>query len=68
VFDTGVAGCGELLINLRSFLLPLDPRTVVAVVARDAGAPVDLPAWCRMSGHQLLAQAHHHYLIERKET
>jgi len=32
------------------------PGRVIKVTALDAGAPADLPAWCRMTGHALLAQ------------
>jgi tRNA 2-thiouridine synthesizing protein A len=36
-------------------------------VARDAGAPADIPAWCRMTGHILLSTQHPEYFIQRKE-
>ena len=30
------------------------PGEVLKLIARDAGAPEDLPAYCRMTGHKLL--------------
>jgi tRNA 2-thiouridine synthesizing protein A len=32
------------------------PGLVFKLIARDPGAPADLPAWCGMTGHQLLAE------------
>ena len=65
-FDGGDQGCGELLLDLRLHFQPLPPGTRVRVTALDAGAPVEMPAWCRQTGHRLLAAAHPHYLVERK--
>jgi tRNA 2-thiouridine synthesizing protein A len=38
------------------------------LTARDPGAPADIPAWCRMTGHILMNQTHPVYLIQRKES
>jgi len=65
-FDGGELGCGELLIDLRLFVGPLRGGTRVLVTARDAGAPVEMPAWCRLTSHRLLGAAHPHYLVERR--
>ena len=45
----------------------LRPGAVLQLVALDPGAPADLPAWCRLTGHALLAADHPVYLIRRKE-
>jgi tRNA 2-thiouridine synthesizing protein A len=37
------------------------------VVAQSPGAPIDLPAWCRMTGHTLVSADHRVYVIQRKE-
>jgi tRNA 2-thiouridine synthesizing protein A len=59
-------GCGELVLELRARVAALAPGGVLALTARDPGAPSDIPAWCRMTGHTLLSARHPLYLI-RKE-
>ena len=65
-FDGGEKGCGELVLELRRHFDPLPPGTRVCVLARDAGAAIDLPAWCRVTGHGLIAAAHPYYLLQRR--
>ena len=67
-WDAGDMGCGELLLELRTRLDTLRPGQVMKLTARDAGAPADIPAWCRMTGHILMNQTHPVYLIQRKES
>ena len=52
-WDAGGLGCGELVIELRTRLRRM-PGQVLRVVATDAGAPDDIPAWCRMTRNALL--------------
>ncbi|MFN8499283.1 MAG: sulfurtransferase TusA family protein [Anaerolineae bacterium] len=66
VFDGGDKGCGELVLDLKLFFQPLASGTRVLVVAHDPGAPADLPAWCRLTGHHCLAETPPHYLIQRR--
>ena len=33
----------------------MQPGEVIRVHATDAGAPLDLPAWCRLTGETLVA-------------
>jgi tRNA 2-thiouridine synthesizing protein A len=66
-WDAGDLGCGELVLELRTRLLAMRPGQVLHLTARDPGAPQDLPAWCRMTGHTLVSQQHPVYLI-RKEN
>ena len=65
-WDAGDLGCGDLVLGLRGRLLKLEPGAVLKLVARDPAAPEDLPAWCRLTGHRLLAASHPTYFIERK--
>ncbi len=67
VWDAGDMGCGELVLALRMRLADMQPGQVLEVIARDPGAPADLPAWCRMTGHTLLHEQHPIYRIRRKE-
>lgn len=65
-WDAGHLGCGELVMELRGRLAPLTPGSLFALVALDPGAPADLPAWCRMTGHQLAKADHPNYIIRRR--
>ena len=68
VWDAGDMGCGELLLELRARLAGLRPGQVFELIAHDLGAPADIPAWCRLTGHTLVAQEHPVYRIRRKEN
>ncbi|MFH8622838.1 sulfurtransferase TusA family protein [Streptomyces vietnamensis] len=46
--------CVTLLLRLRKEIDGVAPGTVVHVVATDPAAPLDLPAWCHMTGHHYL--------------
>ena len=52
-WDAGDLGCGDLVLALRGKLRDM-PGQVLKLVARDPGAGADIPAYCRMTGHQLL--------------
>ncbi len=67
-WDAGAMGCGELVLELRVRMAALPPGGRLRLVARDPGAPEDLPAWCGMTGHTLLEASHPEYLIQRKES
>jgi uncharacterized OsmC-like protein/TusA-related sulfurtransferase len=58
VCDGGDLDCGSgLLLIIRSALQPLPPGGVLEVRSRESSVKEDLPAWCRMVGHALLATA-----------
>jgi tRNA 2-thiouridine synthesizing protein A len=67
-WDAGALGCGELVLELRRRLDAMRPGEVLRLTALDPGAPEDIPAWCRMTGHALVARQHPVYLIRRKES
>ncbi|MET9080848.1 sulfurtransferase TusA family protein [Streptomyces sp. NPDC004237] len=46
--------CVTLLLRLRKAIEGAAPGTVVPVVATDPAAPLDLHAWCHMTGHVYL--------------
>jgi tRNA 2-thiouridine synthesizing protein A len=68
-WDAGDLGCGELVIHLRFRLRAMQPGQVLRVHASDAGAPEDLPAWCRMTGATLVHHdpGQHRFFIRRGE-
>ncbi|MET0849848.1 MAG: sulfurtransferase TusA family protein [Candidatus Rokuibacteriota bacterium] len=67
VWDAGDLGCGDLVLQLKMRVDAMAPGEILHLVALDLGAPADLPAWCRLTGHRLVAADHPHYLIQRKE-
>lgn len=67
-WDAGGLGCGELVIELRARVEALEPGQVLRLIALDPGAPADLPAWCRLTGHVLVSMQHPVYHIRRKES
>lgn len=68
VFDALEQGCGDFLLELRLHLAQYPAETVILVASRDAGSPVEVPAWCRLTGHNLLEERHPYYLIRKKEN
>lgn len=67
-WDAGSLGCGELVLDLMLRMRALESGQVLRLVATDPGAPSDIPAWCRMTGHALRLQdpASHAFYIQRK--
>ena len=66
VFDTLDMACGDALLELRLHIATLAPGAKLMVCSHDAGAPVELPAWCRLTGHTLLEARPPFYLIEKR--
>lgn len=54
--DGGSEGCGGgLLIQILQQIKTLHSGQLLEIRSTDAGVREDLPAWCRMTGHDLLA-------------
>jgi tRNA 2-thiouridine synthesizing protein A len=66
-WDAGGMGCGDLVLELRIRLGRLAAGGILRLVAQDPGAPEDIPAWCRLTGHTLLEAKHPEYTIRRRE-
>lgn len=66
-WDAGDLGCGDLVLQLMVRMNALRAGEVLRLVALDPGAPADIPAWCRMTGHALVEAQPPVYLIRRKE-
>jgi tRNA 2-thiouridine synthesizing protein A len=67
-WDAGDLGCGDLVLELRLRMEAMKPGQLLQLTARDPGARADIPAWCRMTGHTLIAEQHPVYQIRRKEN
>ncbi|MFC7330199.1 sulfurtransferase TusA family protein [Marinactinospora rubrisoli] len=59
VIDGGDRSCVRLLLELRGRVAPLAPGTVVHLIATDPAAPLDVPAWCHLTGHAYLGPVAH---------
>jgi len=56
VCDGGDLDCGSgLLLIIRNAMQPLPPGGVLELRSREISVKEDLPAWCRLVGHTLLA-------------
>jgi len=67
-WNAGDLGCGDLVLELMTRMKTMTPGQLLKLVASDPGAPADIPAWCRMTGHTLVDQEPPVYLIRRKEN
>ncbi len=65
-FDGGEETCGRVIINLHLYIRDQAPGRKILVISRDPGAPVELPAWCRMTKNDLTQMRHPYYLITLK--
>lgn len=52
--DGGDLGCARLLVLLRARVAELPAGDVVHLSTVDPVAPIDLPVWCHMTGHEYL--------------
>jgi tRNA 2-thiouridine synthesizing protein A len=54
IIDGGDRSCVRLLLELRTRISGLPAGTVIHLIASDPAAPIDLPAWCHLTGHAYL--------------
>jgi TusA-related sulfurtransferase/uncharacterized OsmC-like protein len=72
VCDGGDLDCGSgLLLIIREAMQPLPSGGLLEVRSRESSVKEDLPAWCRLVGHTLVATqpgegAYTHYLIRKR--
>jgi len=65
-FDGGEETCGRVIVNLHLYIRDQEPGLKILVISRDPGAPVELPAWTRMTKNELTKMQHPYYLITLK--
>lgn len=66
-YDAGNRGCAEgPLDQIAALMRQLESGQTLEVRATDPSVAVDLPAWCRMTGHTVADQQGDRYLIRRK--
>ena len=65
-YDAGDQGCGDgPLDEIAAQMRRLAPGQTLEVRATDPSVANDLPAWCRLVGHELVKREEDHYLIRR---
>ncbi len=69
-FDGGDLDCGSgLLLLIRKHIDPLAPGQLLEIRSTELSVREDLPAWCRLTGNQLVSELHDgrqgSYLVSR---
>ncbi|MGQ0624886.1 MAG: sulfurtransferase TusA family protein [Sporichthyaceae bacterium] len=67
VIEGGDLACGELLMLVHRRIRAAAAGTVVCIASTDPAGPIDVPAWCHLTGHHYLgrqANAPDRYLIQ----
>jgi 5-methyltetrahydropteroyltriglutamate--homocysteine methyltransferase len=58
-FDGGAMDCGNgLLLQIRRRIDPLDAGQLLEILSIEPSVADDLPAWCRMTGNELVSTWH----------
>lgn len=66
-YDAGNKGCGDgPLDDIALLIRKMLPGQTVEIRATEPSVAVDLPAWCRLTGHTLMQHEDHRYLVRRK--
>jgi len=53
VLDLGEKNCSQLIMEVMLAMRHMDKGQTLLVTAYDPSAPIDLEAWCRMTGNTL---------------
>lgn len=65
-YDAGDKGCAEGPIQeIAALMRNLEPGQTMEIRATDPTVRIDLPAWARLTGHQVLKQQDDRYLLRR---
>ncbi len=66
-YDAGAKSCTEgPLEEIARLIRQLDPGQTLEIHATNPSVARDLPAWCRLTGHELINQEMDHFLIRHK--
>ena len=69
-FDGGDLDCGNgLLLLIRKHIDPLEAGELLEIRSTEISVPEDLPAWCRLTGNELVSHLHqgrqHSFLVSK---
>jgi tRNA 2-thiouridine synthesizing protein A len=53
VLDLGEKNCSQLVMEVMLAIRHMDKGQTLLITAYDPSAPIDLEAWCRMTGNTL---------------
>ena len=53
ILDLGEKNCSQLIMEVMLAMQCMDQGQTLLVMAYDSSAPIDLEAWCRMTGNTL---------------
>ncbi len=66
-YDAGDQGCAAgPMDEIAGIMRKMASGQLLEIHATDAAVSIDIAAWCRMTGHQLLEERGGHYLIQHK--
>jgi hypothetical protein len=66
-YDAGHKGCGDgPLDDIAVWVRRLSPGQTLEVRATEPSVASDLPAWCRMAGHEFVRHQEDRYLVRRR--
>lgn len=66
-YNAGNKGCAAgPMDDIAAIIRKMEPGQKLEIFATDPTVPVDLAAWCRMTGHALVEQRGSHYLVQHK--
>ena len=69
VWNAGLLACGELIVLLAARFRTMRPGAVLRLISLDPAAMEDVPAWCRLTGHELLgAEPPVYHIAKQKEN
>lgn len=67
VLDLGDGGCDVgATLRARNLVATLEPGQVLEIRTTDPGSREDVPAWCRMTGHEFLGASGHRYFVRKR--
>jgi tRNA 2-thiouridine synthesizing protein A len=66
-YNAGDQGCASgPMDEISAKMQSMQAGQTLEIHATDPTVSIDIGAWCRMTGHQLLKQQDSHYLIQHK--
>jgi TusA-related sulfurtransferase len=65
-WEAGEQGCGQLIVGLQREISTLQDGQLLQLVSGNAGAQLDIPAWCRITHNPLVSANHPIYIIQKK--
>ncbi len=67
LLDLGEGGCDVgATLKARNLVATLEIGQVLEIRTTDPGVREDVPAWCRMTGHEFLGSTGHRYFVRKR--